>query len=401
MSIARAALPSRGNVVNAATSAGDIGELAERLAAMIAGLGLPQRVEALNSVRETLHAVSPFKSEPVDFVRWETAAIVTANDYNPNSVAPPEMDLLRTSIAADGYTQPIVSNREDDRVVVVDGFHRHRVGKECEDVRARVKGYLPIVQIRAEQVGIEERMASTIRHNRARGKHKVEAMSEIVIELKRRNWSNQKIAKELGMDQDEILRLCQISGLSEIFANQEFSGAWEPKGSIAPEDFEDLRGDVAAYVDEEIEARTANTNDPDRIFHTFDKWECHKAGFYELKPPRGLTALQCKELYRSFLADLDAFERGLQRVTTEWVHSCEHYLTNGAMNRIAWLGQASMCCVHGVPAEYRGGYQLLTEAQQRAADDLALQYLNKWLVAHDRESVGMDDANPGRQMDIY
>lgn len=360
-----------------------------------------ERILALNEVRAALHEVSPFRGEPVDFVRWVPASEVTANDYNPNSVAPPEMELLRMSIMADGYTQPIVSNQEDGRIVVVDGFHRHRVGKECADVKSRIMGYLPVVQIRAEQVGREERMASTIRHNRARGKHKVEAMSEIVIELKRRNWSDEKIAKDLGMDRDEILRLCQISGLSEIFADQEFSQAWEAVGAISPDDFVDLDGSIEALEAEEIEVRTANTDDPNRIFHTFDKWECHKAGFYDHKPPRGLTADQCRALYRDFLADLDAFESALIGVTNLWKHSCEHYLTNSAMNRIAWLGQAAMCFARGIPAEFRGGYQLLSEAQQLAADEMALKYLNIWLTEHGQEPVPMSVANPSRQSDIY
>ena len=185
------------------------------------------KVDDLNEIRAALHEVSPFKSEPVDFVRWVKSDSVTANDYNPNSVAPPEMELLRLSISADGYTQPIVANLEDDRMVVVDGFHRHRVGKECLDVQARVKGYLPVVQIRSERVDREDRMASTIRHNRARGKHSVDAMSAIVVDLKRRNWSDEKIGRELGMDPDEVLRLTQISGLREMFADIDFSQAWE------------------------------------------------------------------------------------------------------------------------------------------------------------------------------
>jgi len=191
--------------------------------------GLPQNdlVEALNEVREGLHGISPFKSEPVDFVKWVPAGTVGANDYNPNSVAPPEMELLRLSISADGYTQPIVANEEDGAFVVVDGFHRHRVGKECADIQERVKGYLPLVQIRAERVERGDRMASTIRHNRARGKHSVDAMSQIVVDLKRRNWSPEKIGRELGMDPDEVLRLTQISGLREMFADVGFSEAWE------------------------------------------------------------------------------------------------------------------------------------------------------------------------------
>lgn len=190
-------------------------------------LPLAERVEAINAIRQALHELSPFKSEPVDFVRWTLAENVKANDYNPNSVAPPEMELLRLSIMADGYTQPIVANMEDDAIVVVDGFHRHRVGKECVDVQQRVQGYLPVVQIRSERVGREDRMASTIRHNRARGKHGIEAMSQIVVDLKRRNWSDEKIGRELGMDPDEVLRLTQISGLKEMFSDIDFSQAWE------------------------------------------------------------------------------------------------------------------------------------------------------------------------------
>ena len=190
----------------------------------IDALPLADKVEVLNAIRGLLHSVSPFKTEPVDYVRWVPNQLVHSNDYNPNSVAPPEMELLRLSIDADGYTQPIVGTADFE---VIDGFHRHRVGKECADIQSRVHGYLPLVQIRESQTDKTDRMASTIRHNRARGKHKVEAMSDIVIELKRRNWSDDKIAKNLGMEPDEVLRLCQLSGLSELFSDQEFSQSWD------------------------------------------------------------------------------------------------------------------------------------------------------------------------------
>lgn len=181
----------------------------------------------LNDIREELHRISPFKNEPVDFVKWVKADKVQANDYNPNSVAPPEMQLLEISIINDGYTQPIVTWPLDDKIEVIDGFHRNRVGKESKEVAARIKGYLPTVIIKKEREGKGDRMASTIRHNRARGKHAVSAMSDIVLELKKRNWSESRIGKELGMDEDEILRLCQISGLAEAFENDDFSKAWE------------------------------------------------------------------------------------------------------------------------------------------------------------------------------
>jgi ParB-like chromosome segregation protein Spo0J len=160
-------------------------------------------------------------------VLWVKNETVQANDYNPNSVAPPEMKLLEHSITEDGYTQPIVSWQRDDVHEVVDGFHRHRVGKESDLVRGRVLGYLPVVSINNTRLDKGDRMAATIRHNRARGKHRVDAMSEIVIDLKRRRWSDEKIGKELGMDPDEVLRLTQVSGLAELFADRDFSQAWE------------------------------------------------------------------------------------------------------------------------------------------------------------------------------
>jgi ParB-like chromosome segregation protein Spo0J len=190
-------------------------------------LPLDAQVDALNAARLLMHESGPFASEPVDCVQWVKNDAVKANDYNPNSVAPPEMELLRLSISADGYTQPIVSWNREDVYEVVDGFHRHRVGRECDDVRKRVSGYLPLVVINSEREDKGDRMAATIRHNRARGKHRVDAMSEIVIDLKRRRWSDEKISKELGMDPDEVLRLTQVSGLAEMFADREFSEAWE------------------------------------------------------------------------------------------------------------------------------------------------------------------------------
>ena len=194
----------------------------------IAKLPLDELVSAINEARQALHEISPFSSEPVDFVRWVKSDCVQANDYNPNSVAPPEMKLLHTSIKNDGYTQPIVTSTDCDGIVVIDGFHRHRVGKECQDIQEKIHGYLPIVQIRHSQDDRNNRIASTIRHNRARGKHAVSAMSDIVVELVRRNWSDERIASELGMDADEVTRLKQISGLAEAFSDSEFSEAWEP-----------------------------------------------------------------------------------------------------------------------------------------------------------------------------
>jgi ParB-like chromosome segregation protein Spo0J len=204
--------------------------IAVHLRVLLEGLDdlLPdQKIETINSIRKAIHERSPFKNEPVDCVLWISAESVVANDYNPNSVAPPEMKLLEHSIAEDGYTQPIVSWARDCLYEVVDGFHRHRVGKESEVVKSRVCGYLPIVAINTAREDKGDRMASTIRHNRARGEHRVESMAEIVIELKRRFWSDEKIAIELGMEPDEVLRLTQVTGLAALFSDRAFSEAWE------------------------------------------------------------------------------------------------------------------------------------------------------------------------------
>lgn len=225
-------------------------EFAGRLGAALPA-DLAGQVELINALRLELHRVSPFAGEPVDLVQWVPAEAVHSNDYNPNSVAPPEMELLRLSITADGYTQPIVTDQDADGEgrTVIDGFHRNRVGKECADVRARVHGYLPVVQIKNDRSDRSDRIASTIRHNRARGKHLVSAMSEIVVELKRRNWSNDKISRELGMEPDEVLRLCQMTGLAELFADDEFSYSWDVDDLAGTDD--EALAQVAALIAEE------------------------------------------------------------------------------------------------------------------------------------------------------
>lgn len=202
-------------------------ELLNALMQQIQQMEMPEKIAAINEIKALLKSISPFTTEPVECVQWVKSDLVIANDYNPNSVAPPEMQLLHTSIQEDGYTQPIVVWQHDGIYEVVDGFHRNRVGKEYDDIKERIYGYLPVVVINNDREDKGDRIASTIRHNRARGKHKVEAMSDIVIELKRRNWSDAKIGRELGMDADEVLRLTQITGLAEMFADKEFSQAWE------------------------------------------------------------------------------------------------------------------------------------------------------------------------------
>jgi len=151
---------------------------------------------------------------------------VEANDYNPNSVAPPEMELLETSIWEDGYTMPVVCfyDEERDKYIVVDGFHRYTVLKTSKRVFERERGMLPVSVIDKD---ISDRMASTIRHNRARGSHSIDLMSNIVSELVEMGKGDAWICKHIGMSQDELLRMKQITGLASLFANKEFSASWD------------------------------------------------------------------------------------------------------------------------------------------------------------------------------
>jgi ParB-like chromosome segregation protein Spo0J len=221
------------------STSNNLKNISDSLVTEISKLNESDQIDFINSLKLKLHEISPFKNEPVDCVIWVKGESVKANDYNPNKVAPPEMELLKVSVLADGFTQPIVTFPEAEQYTVIDGFHRNRVGKEDLEVKARIKGYLPITIIRPCQEDKGDRIASTIRHNRARGKHQIQGMSAIVLELKRRNWSDSKIAKNLGMDADEILRLCQISGLKEMFANQEFSLSWESSDNTSELDIDE------------------------------------------------------------------------------------------------------------------------------------------------------------------
>jgi len=373
----------------------------ESLISEIELLDFDSKVEAINTLREMLHRVSPFKNEPVDFVRWVKNEKVVSNDYNPNKVAPPEMRLLEVSIVNDGYTQPIVAFPNEDEVnEVVDGFHRSRVGKESKLVNKRVFGYLPIVAIRSEKTGKSERIASTIRHNRARGKHQVSAMSEIVIELKNRNWKNERIARELGMDEDEILRLCQISGLENLFKDSDFSRAWISEDSADTEHFEPISDEITE--DELAAHRIPNESDSTRIFHTYEKWEATEYGFFDSRHPT-LSPEQCKYKYKMFLEDLDAFEGGINLVFLEWPNSCEHNLTNRSLNRIAWIGQAAAARVHKIPSIYCSGFSMMTKEDQDAANELAFRYLNLWLKDHGLEEVDSisEAMQDDRQVELY
>jgi ParB-like chromosome segregation protein Spo0J len=182
-------------------------------------------------LRAFLHSISPLNSQPIDFVRWVPVEKVTANDYNPNSVAKTEMKLLYTSISHDGYTQPVVTiyDKEKDMYTIVDGFHRFLTCKTNQDIRDRNKGLLPIVVINKD---INDRMASTVRHNRARGKHAVTGMSSMVFSMLENGWDDAQICNELGMEADELLRLKHITGFSKLFENVEYRKAWEHENQL-------------------------------------------------------------------------------------------------------------------------------------------------------------------------
>lgn len=163
---------------------------------------------------------------------------IRSNDYNPNAVAPPEMELLEVSIWEDGYTQPVVVCRdeENDDYIVVDGFHRYTVLKNSKRIYEREKGILPCVVIDKD---MSDRMASTIRHNRARGTHNIELMSSIVAELVEMGKGDHWICKHIGMSKDELLRLKQITGLAALFQNKSFSKSWDAEVDPDAVQFED------------------------------------------------------------------------------------------------------------------------------------------------------------------
>lgn len=185
----------------------------------------------LDQLYKTLFEIHPFNMHPVCWVRWVHIDKVRPNDYNPNSVAGIEMRLLYISIAHDGYTQPVVTyyNPDEDIYVVVDGFHRYFTMLSNSDIFRTTGGHLPIVVINKD---INDRMASTVRHNRARGKHSVAGMSKMVFSMLENGWSDEAICNELGMEPEELLRLKHITGFSKLFADAQYSKAWKTKNQI-------------------------------------------------------------------------------------------------------------------------------------------------------------------------
>lgn len=183
------------------------------------------KAEFLKQARQALHELSPTRSQPIDLVLWVPIDMVCPNDYNPNAVARVEMKLLYTSILHDGYTQPVVTIWDDSKhkYVIVDGFHRYYTAKTNPDILDRNKGMLPIVVIQAD---INDRMASTVRHNRARGKHSVSGMANMVFSMLENGWQDSDICNELGMEPEELVRLKHITGFSKLFADTGYKRAW-------------------------------------------------------------------------------------------------------------------------------------------------------------------------------
>jgi hypothetical protein len=190
-----------------------------------------EKINVFEAIKELLHEMSPLKDQPVNRVKWVDINQVSPNDYNPNSVAQKEMGLLYTSILHDGYTQPVVTIYDDKqhKYIIIDGFHRYFTCKTNKDILERNRGRLPIVVLNKD---INDRMASTVRHNRARGMHSVTGMSSMVFNMLENGWDDVDICNELGMSVEELIKLKHITGFSKLFADQEYSKSWQTKNQI-------------------------------------------------------------------------------------------------------------------------------------------------------------------------
>ena len=189
------------------------------------GLTVHERVKVYNELSQQLYEWLGIE-HPCLNVQLVPVAHVKGNDYNPNKVAPPEMQLLKLSIKRDGLTMPVVvaGDKKGDDWVVVDGFHRTTVSGTDKDIKASLHGYLPVSILHKP---IEDRISATVRHNMARGTHQVELSASLIVLLKKHNWTDARIGKEIGMDPEEVLRLKQITGLAEAFKDKDFSKSWE------------------------------------------------------------------------------------------------------------------------------------------------------------------------------
>ena len=196
--------------------------------------GAENKNEVIAEIRKICFELSDYNSQPIDNVLWVPIDKVQANDYNPNSVAKKEMQLLYISIKEDGYTQPVVTiyDKEKDKYIIVDGFHRYFTCKTQKDILERNHGMLPIVVI---DKTMNERMASTVRHNRARGSHAVTSMSKLVFDMLKNGWKEAEIAKELGMEAEEINKLKYVTGFAKLFEKVQYNNAWKSEKQIENE----------------------------------------------------------------------------------------------------------------------------------------------------------------------
>jgi ParB-like chromosome segregation protein Spo0J len=194
----------------------------------------------MNGVKGKVMARKTYKDHPVNEVQWIPIDEIQANDYNPNSVAKREMHLLYISILRDGYTQPIVTiyDKSINKYVIIDGFHRYLVMKSYQDIFDSTGGLLPIVVLK---IDIKDRMASTVRHNRARGKHSIQGMSNLVFQLLDEGWADETICAELGMEADELVRLKYVTGFAKLFENVEYSRSWETRHQIKLRKLQELK----------------------------------------------------------------------------------------------------------------------------------------------------------------
>lgn len=188
-------------------------------------------IAVIAEIRDCLHQASPLKDQPVNNVRWVPMEKVRANNWNPNAHAPKELELLHTSIAADHYTQPIVTvyDPASDCYTVVDGFHRSVIMRTYKDIEEMTKGLLPVVVIDRP---ISDLMASTVRHNRARGSHSVSGMSQLVFSMLENGETDEQILEKLGMQPEELVRLKHITGFSKLFESVEYQKMWETRKQI-------------------------------------------------------------------------------------------------------------------------------------------------------------------------
>ena len=190
-----------------------------------------EKIVFFEEIKELIHNNSPLKGQPVNRIKWVDVNKVSPNDYNPNSVAKKEMGLLYTSILHDGYTQPVVTIYDEvkDKYIIIDGFHRYFTCKTNKDILDRNKGRLPIVVLNKD---INDRMASTVRHNRARGMHSVTGMSSMVFNMLENGWEDVDICNELGMSVEELVKLKHITGFSKLFEDKEYSKSWQTKNQL-------------------------------------------------------------------------------------------------------------------------------------------------------------------------